>query len=200
LTAALDSGALVLDVRPAAEFVRGHAAGALFIDFDRRSFLPLVRLLVPADAPVVLVAPDADVARAAGALLESNGHRVADLIVPDAGLAATGARVERLPTIAVDELADRLAAPAGDFRLVDVRQSFEWKLGAIEGAVLVPLQTLAAESERWQPADELLCLCEQGVRSATAASFLRRRGFVNAKSVDGGVAAWANSGRPLREE
>ncbi len=200
MTTALAPGAIVVDVRPVPDFVRGHAAGALFIDFDRRIFLPFVRLLVPADAPIVLVAPDADVAGAASALLTGDGYRIAETMVAGGGVAATGAAGERLPTIGVDELADRLAAPARDFRLVDVRQSFEWKLGYIEGAVLVPLKTLATACERWQPADELLCLCEQGVRSATAASYLRRRGFVNAKSVDGGVAAWQASGRPLRED
>src|SRR5581483_1972250 len=96
--------------------------------------------------------------------------------LPDDGL---GAGLEPLPTIGVDALAGRLAAPARDFRLVDVRQSFEWKLGYIEGAVLVPMKRLADECAQWQPGDELLCLCEQGVRSATAASYLRRRGFTN---------------------
>lgn len=197
---AVHPGALVVDVRPVADFVREHVAGSLFVDFDRRTFLPIVRLFVPAQAPVVLVAPDREVAAAAGALLESDARRVVERIVPDVGLAAAGARVEALPTVGVEELARRLAAPARAFRLVDVRQRFEWQLGYIGGAVLVPLTALDAASARWAPADELLCVCEQGVRSATAASFLRRRGFAGAASVEGGIAAWAGSGRPLEED
>jgi len=191
------NGAIVLDIRPVAEFIARHHAGALFVDFDRRSFLPLVRLFVPPEAPLVVIAADVETARTARALLEGDGRRVADVM---ASTAVRQARLESLPIIDVGHLAERLATGDRDFQLVDVRQSFEWKLGSIEGASHVPLKALAAEAERWQPDDEILCVCEQGVRSATAASFLRRRGFVNAKSVDGGIEAWASSGRALKEE
>jgi rhodanese-related sulfurtransferase len=200
LTAAVAPGATVLDVRAAPDFVRGHAAGSLFVDFDRRVFLPLVRLLVPPAAAIVLVAADEHVAGAAGALLASAGYHVTGTLVSGAGAPAALGPVERLPTLGIDALAERLASPARDFQLVDVRQRFEWKLGHIDGAVLVPLKQLPADTERWTPADEILLVCEQGVRSATAASYLRRRGYANAKSVEGGVAAWAGSGRPLLED
>jgi rhodanese-related sulfurtransferase len=200
LTAAVVAGATVLDVRPAPDFVRGHAAGSLFVDFDRRVFLPFVRLLVPSAAAIVLVAADQDVAGAASTLLAGEGYRVTDTVVAGTGAPASLGPVEPLPTVGVAELADRLASPARDFQLVDVRQSFEWKLGYIKGAVLVPLKRLPVDAERWTPADEILLLCEQGVRSATAASYLRRRGYTNAKSVEGGVAAWVSSGRPLVED
>lgn len=197
MTAAVAPGATVLDVRPAPDFVHGHLAGALFVDFDRRVFLPFVRLLVPPAAVIVLVAADRDVAGAATALLTGEGYRVTDTVV---GAAASPGPTEPLPTLGVAELADRLASPARDFQLVDVRQSFEWKLGHIDGAVLVPLKRLPLDAERWKPADEILLICEEGIRSATAASYLRRRGYANAKSVEGGVAAWASAGRPLVED
>jgi hydroxyacylglutathione hydrolase len=200
LTAAVAPGATVLDVRPVSDFVRGHVAGSLFVDFDRRVFLPFVRLLVPSAAAVVLVAADQAVAGAATALLAGEGYLVTDTVVSGAGAPASLGPVEPLPTLGVDELADRLASPARDFQLVDVRQSFEWKLGHIDGAVLVPLKRLPVDTERWKPADEILLLCEQGVRSATAASYLLQRGYANAKSVEGGVAAWASSGRTLVED
>lgn len=201
MTVAVEPGATVLDVRPAPDFVRGHVPGSLFVDFDRRFFVPLVRLLVPPDAPIVLVAPDPDVAGAAAALLAAEGYRVTGTLVPDAARIATlGVRVEPLPTVEIAELAERLSSGARDFRLVDVRQSFEWKLGYIDGATHVPLKRLPEETERWKPADEIVLLCEEGVRSAIAASYLRRRGYANAKSVEGGVAAWASSGRPLVED
>jgi rhodanese-related sulfurtransferase len=189
-------------VRPAPEFVRGHLSGSLFIAFDRRSFVPLVRLLAPAEAPIVLVASDAATAQAAGALLGAEGYRVKDTVVAErADVLAGGAQcLEPLPTVSIAELAERLAGPARDFRLIDVRQSFEWKLGAIDGSVLVPLKRLPAEAETWTSGEEILLLCEEGVRSATAASYLRRRGFTRASSVEGGVGEWARSGRPLVEE
>jgi rhodanese-related sulfurtransferase len=193
-------GATVLDVRPAPDFVRGHVAGSLFIEFDRRVFLPFVRLLVPSGATVVLVAADQEVAAAASALLGSEGYRVTGTVMAGAAPPASLGPVEPLPTLGVDALADRLASPARDFQLVDVRQSFEWKLGYVDGAVLVPIKHLPVDAERWKSTDEILLLCEHGVRSATAASYLRRRGYASAKSVEGGVAAWVSSGRPLRED
>ena len=57
---AVHHDALVVDVRPVADFVREHVAGSLFVDFDRRTFLPIVRLFVPAEAPVILVVNKGD--------------------------------------------------------------------------------------------------------------------------------------------
>jgi rhodanese-related sulfurtransferase len=196
-----EEGATVLDVRPAPDFVRGHLAGSLFVHFDRRTFVAVVRLCAPAQAPVVLVAPDPAVAGAARGLLADAGYRVTETLIPgERGLDALGRPVEPLPTLGAGELAERLAAPAPSVRLVDVRQPFEWKLGYIPGAVLVPLARLPGEAEGWDPADDLALVCEEGVRSVTAVSYLRRRGYRNARSVAGGVAGWARSGRPLVED
>lgn len=200
MTAPAGPDPVVLDIRPVDEFTRGHPAGALFVEFDRRIFLPLVRLFVPPGAPLTLVAPDPGTAAAARPLLEEAGHPVRAVLVGGDGLAAAGHRLEALPTVTVDGLADRLAAPARDFRLLDVRQRFEWALGRIEGAELVPLKTLAQAAAGWPAAGEVLCVCEQGVRSATAVSVLRRRGFTRVGNVAGGVAAWAAAGRPLEED
>lgn len=80
-------------------------------------------------------------------------------------------------------------------QVVDVRESWERALGAIEPSVLVPL----SELERGKPnlseldsAKPTVVYCAAGVRSLRGAELLRlRHGFRNVTSLRGGIHAWA---------
>jgi rhodanese-related sulfurtransferase len=80
-------------------------------------------------------------------------------------------------------------------QVVDVRESWERTLGAIEPSVLVPL----SELERGKPnlseldsAKPTVVYCAAGVRSLRGAELLRlRHGFRNVTSLRGGINAWA---------
>ena len=76
------------------------------------------------------------------------------------------------------------------FVLVDVRQPDEFAAGHIEGATLMPLDSLA-ESYAQLPRDvRLVVYCRSGHRSAQAVSFLRAHGYDGAVSLAGGFLAW----------
>jgi adenylyltransferase/sulfurtransferase len=75
--------------------------------------------------------------------------------------------------------------------LIDVRERWEWDLARIEGARLVPLATLPDELESLPRDGELILYCHSGPRSRNAALFLRGAGFANARSMAGGIKAWA---------
>jgi len=75
--------------------------------------------------------------------------------------------------------------------LLDVREPFEAEICRLDGAHLIPLKQLPerfAELPRVQP---LLVYCHHGMRSLRATEFLRTRGFESAKSMKGGIDAWA---------
>ena len=76
--------------------------------------------------------------------------------------------------------------------LVDVREPFEWEICRIEGSVLVPLGDLPRRFAELDPRTPVVTVCHTGVRSLEAARFLRSRGFAGARSLRGGVAAWAS--------
>jgi sulfur-carrier protein adenylyltransferase/sulfurtransferase len=77
--------------------------------------------------------------------------------------------------------------------LLDVREPFEWEICRIAGSRLVPLGELPARVEELDPAAAVVTICHTGVRSLDAARFLRSRGIPDARSLRGGVAAWAET-------
>jgi len=77
--------------------------------------------------------------------------------------------------------------------LVDVRESQELAICRIEGAEHIPMMQLflGLKTPSAGPEDEVVVLCHHGMRSFEAASFLRAKGFARARSLAGGIDAWA---------
>jgi rhodanese-related sulfurtransferase len=80
--------------------------------------------------------------------------------------------------------------------LLDVRESWEWNLCRIPGAVLIPMGELPARSQELNPAAETVVICHHGVRSYHAARYLESLGFGDVVNLSGGVAAWADEVDP----
>lgn len=72
--------------------------------------------------------------------------------------------------------------------LVDVREDDEWRAGHVAGAVHLGKGIIERDVERMFPdkGTELHLYCGGGFRSALAADNLRKMGYTNVISVDGG--------------
>jgi molybdopterin/thiamine biosynthesis adenylyltransferase/rhodanese-related sulfurtransferase len=73
--------------------------------------------------------------------------------------------------------------------LVDVREPGEHAIGAIEGAVLIPLGQLGARVDELPKDQAIVAYCQGGGRSARAVAMLRAKGF-DAHNLVGGFRAW----------
>jgi rhodanese-related sulfurtransferase len=93
--------------------------------------------------------------------------------------------------ITVQELHD-----LADVTVVDVREPFEFETGRVPGAVNIPLQTVPDSVGQLDADKPVYVICQHGVRSERAASFLESRGF-DVVNVLGGTSAWAEAGLPL---
>ncbi len=105
------------------------------------------------------------------------------------GVAPVG-RAGTLQEVEPEALSRELAGGGAPF-LVDVREPWEFEIAHVAGSRLLPLGSLPeqlAELPRDRP---LVTVCHHGVRSATAASLLRRAGYQDVRSLAGGVDAWA---------
>jgi rhodanese-related sulfurtransferase len=83
--------------------------------------------------------------------------------------------------------------------VVDVREPDEFKAGHIEGAVNVPIRSLA-QSLNKLPADKatpMAVVCKSGIRAAYGTMTLRLMGYSNVKDVVGGMLAWEKDGLPV---
>ena len=105
--------------------------------------------------------------------------------------AAPASAEEETPAVlGPEELRDRLAGPTPPV-LLDVRDDWEVAIGALPGAVHIPMTDLPG---RWRelPRDrEVVVYCHAGVRSARAAHWLRTQGLRRVASLDGGTDAWS---------
>lgn len=87
----------------------------------------------------------------------------------------------------------------GDIQLVDVREQYEWDAGRIAGARHVELERLASQAGTLDQDRPVYFYCRLGARSGMAAQAFRRAGF-DARSMDGGISAWAEKGFPLEPD
>jgi rhodanese-related sulfurtransferase len=96
------------------------------------------------------------------------------------------------------EARTQLEQPDGAI-LIDVREPQEFAVAHIDGARLIPMQSVPAELQQLEAlADDatLLILCHHGVRSLQVASWLRERGIENCHSIAGGIDAWSREVDP----
>jgi adenylyltransferase/sulfurtransferase len=80
--------------------------------------------------------------------------------------------------------------------LVDVREPWEWNLGHISGATLLPLSELARSVASLDPSMETVVYCHLGTRSQAAAERLIALGFRRVYNLAGGIDAWSSDVDP----
>ncbi len=83
--------------------------------------------------------------------------------------------------------------------LIDVREDSEWQEVHIPGALHIPKDELAARIAAKVPKHDcpIYLHCRGGVRSLHAANCLLSLGYKEVYSIEGGIAAWEESGYPI---
>lgn len=91
--------------------------------------------------------------------------------------------------IGVPETAELLKQ--GKIKLLDVRSPEEYAIASVAGSVLVD-QALAQEiMQTWPKDTAIVTMCHHGMRSLDTAAYLRGHGFMNTRSMAGGIDVWA---------
>ncbi len=198
LPALLESGAYVVDTRPAAEFAAGHLPGTVNLPLNR-SFTLWAGSLIPYDRDVYLVSGEPGDARAAEAardLALIGLDRVAGHFGPEALEIGpgTGRSLERSASVTAREAAG-LAREGGT--VLDVRSRAEWEAGHVPGAEHVPLGSLPGRLDSLPSGRPLVVHCQGGGRSTIAASLLAAGGVKNVVNLAGGFSEWSASGHPV---
>jgi hydroxyacylglutathione hydrolase len=83
------------------------------------------------------------------------------------------------------------------FMVLDVRTPKEYKQGHIQGAKLIPIQTLEQHLAEIPKDKQVYVYCHSGMRSAKAAKLLAQHGFTNIENIMGGIEAWKAAGHPV---
>ena len=99
------------------------------------------------------------------------------------------------PVVPAIEPTEVAAKVADGWMLLDVRTDHEWAQGYVAGAVHIPMDQLMARMD--EVADQVVCMCAVGARSARVVEYLNGHGH-EAVNVDGGIYAWADQGLPIQ--
>ena len=79
----------------------------------------------------------------------------------------------------------------GKIKLLDVRTPEEYAIASVAGSLLVDQSVAQEIMQSWPKDTAIVTMCHHGMRSLDAAAYLRGHGFTNAKSMSGGIDAWA---------
>ena len=99
-------------------------------------------------------------------------------------------RVMNVQELPPRDLAARLHQ-RDDVDLIDVREPYEWRIGRIDGAQLMPLGGIYAWAAKLDPNREVVLYCHHGQRSRAAADFLCAQGFTRVSNLTGGIDRWS---------
>jgi adenylyltransferase/sulfurtransferase len=75
--------------------------------------------------------------------------------------------------------------------LIDVREPYEWNIGRIPGARLIPLGTLTAAPGAIDPSADVVVYCHHGARSEMAGYALLDAGVKRVRNLVGGIDRWS---------
>jgi len=104
----------------------------------------------------------------------------------------------RIKECTIDDVKRRLDR-GEKLNLIDTREESEYAKDHLPGAIHLGKGVIERDIETKYPdtSAELLLYCGGGFRSALAADNLKKMGYTNVVSVDGGIRAWREKNYPL---
>ena len=197
----MQANSVVLDVRSAADFGKGHVPGSLNVGLAGQ-FAIWAGCLIPMGSPIVIVADSEEKANEAVMRLARVGHESVKGYLAGGvdGWREAGLELNSVPQITVADLNER-TKQSTPLQILDVRRPAEYESGHVPHAVTAPLLNLP-ENVSALPLDPKLptaVICAGGYRSSAATSILEQNGFTNLLNVTGGTSAWINASYPVEQ-
>ncbi len=197
------AGAVLLDVRPAAEFASAHLVGSINVGLGGR-FAQWAGTVIDPRTPLVVVASPGRAQEAALRLGRVGFDRVeghlSDLAAALASRRDLVRRMDKTSPVDFVRLEDAGWAESEAPFVLDVRAPGEFSAGHVEGGVNIPLPRLRRRIAEVPRDRAVLVHCQSGYRSSIAASLLAREGFTNVSDLVGGWAAYEAARTPAFPE
>lgn len=196
----VESGAVLIDGRDQREFDAAHVPGSINVTMNQSGVGTRAAWMVDPESEVIVAADGDKNARSMARMLEAVGFRHIRGYLAGGLNAWRAGGLKAQTTIALDipGVAEKLKNK--EVVALDVRSAAEWKTGHVEGSIHVPYQQLRDDiPEELRTQDKpLAVVCGSGVRSALAASLLKRSGVEDVQHVaDGGVPMLEKNGIEL---
>lgn len=191
------SGAVILDVRSADEFSKGHIPNSIFIGIDG-GFAPWVGTLIgDTQHPIILVTPkgreEETITRLSRVGFDNTLGYLEDGIT---AWTAAGKDIEQIENVTAAQLQTKIEDGAA---LFDVRKENEYDSVHIPNATLIPLDKINESLNHHDFEKEFYLHCAGGYRSMIALSILKNRGIHGGVNVVGGMKAIKETSIDLQE-
>jgi hydroxyacylglutathione hydrolase len=194
-------GAALLDTRSKVEYVELHVPGSVYLQADDKLGSRIGSML-PQDVRIVLLkSENQDFAEIVRSLAQVGYDNIAGYLEggiaawEEAGLPTTSGDVEDINVIQFHEMMQ--SEPT--LQIIDVREPWEFRMGRVPDARLIPLGELHQHIDKLDPQQPIVLICAHGVRSLSAAALLGRSGFKKMYNVMGGTHAWVDAGLPIEQ-
>lgn len=79
-----------------------------------------------------------------------------------------------------------------DYRLIDVREKWEYDICKLPNSELMPLSEFNKHIKKIDQKDKLIFLCHHGSRSLNVCMYLASNGYKDIVNVLGGINAWSD--------
>ena len=80
--------------------------------------------------------------------------------------------------------------------MLDVRESWEYRICRLEDTKLIPMRHVPDALSELDPDRETVVICHHGIRSRQVALYMEHTGFSNVINLEGGVTGWAREVDP----
>ncbi|MGB2233029.1 MAG: MBL fold metallo-hydrolase [Flavobacteriaceae bacterium] len=191
------SGAVILDVRSADEFSKGHIPNSIFIGIDG-GFAPWVGTLIgDTQHPIILVTPKGREEETIIRLSRVGFDNTLGYL--EGGITAwtaAGKDIEQIENVTAAQLQTKIEDGAA---LFDVRKENEYDSVHIPNATLIPLDKINESLNHHDFEKEFYLHCAGGYRSMIALSILKNRGIHGGVNVVGGMKAIKETSIGLQE-
>ncbi|MFW5736462.1 MAG: rhodanese-like domain-containing protein, partial [Halanaerobium sp.] len=192
-----DEDTYIIDVRMEVSYASAHIPGSISIPLQN---LPsFVGWFIPVGAKILLVTEGEYPEEAIKHLYRTGYDNITGYL--SGGIISwhmAGKKSESINTVTVDRLCTLLDTEAEDWFILDIRSEDELKEeGEIQQAENIHLTQLPEHYAELPEDKPLYIFCGSGLRSMTAASLLKKEGFINQRVVLGGLLAWNSTTCPI---
>lgn len=189
---AIDSDAIILDVRNQDDFAKGHIPGSIFIGIDG-AFAPWVgSLLLNSKQALLIVTPDGRETETITRLARVGYDKTLGYLKGGFDTWKTfGLACDRVHSITATNLEIEMM---GSIAVFDVRKPGEYTAEHIIDVPSTPLDFLNEHLDKFPKEAPFYLHCAGGYRSMIAVSILKARGYHNVIDIKGGFSAIKNTG------
>jgi hydroxyacylglutathione hydrolase len=195
-------GAALLDTREKAKYIEEHVSGSINLPADDQLSNRVGFILHPDYPIVVLLNDEREYEQVVYSLARVGFEKVAGYLAGgmkswrESGLPVASGDIQDITPAELHELLKNGNSPL----VLDVREPWEYTMGHVPGAVVMPLGQVGSRLEELDPSRPVAVVCATGSRSQSAAALLGQKGFRKIYNLLDGTDGWQRAGFDLELE